>query len=272
MNHHRVEAPSQEVVTWNVDWWQRSAPQTERVSVVLARTRAVWLLQELRAAAMRELEQRWPGPCLFSVDVWPPGTRRWSSCAVLLPEGSEVQQAGCVAGLPRPQRGFWVTASMPVLGTVTLVSWHAENAAAGDAARLRKMQAYDEMNGWLAGQEGAIVLGVDANSWYDPADLRPPDPEDPFFAEHAFLGSDPDHGLIDAHRRQLENDGELDVLRHDRPDGPLATSYLLSNGVGHRMDRILTTPSLDVIDTGYDMAAARSAGSDHALHHAILTA
>ena len=119
----------QRVVTWNVDWWQQGGDQAERVPTILEQPSAVWLLQESRAGGMSGVQEAWPGEVVFAVDVWPEGKRSWSSPGVLLPEGFEVLDAGCMAGLPRPQRGLWVAARTPTLGEVTFVSWHCENAA-----------------------------------------------------------------------------------------------------------------------------------------------
>ncbi len=260
----------QRVVTWNVDWWQRLSAQANRLPAVLDQPEAVWLLQELRNSAMRLLEESWPGEVVLSVDVWPAGKRSWSSTAVLLPAGPDVVDAGCVKDLPRPQRGLWVAATTPSLGDVTFVSWHGENAAGGDASRRRKMSGYAAMDRWLASRGGTIVLGADLNSWRDPVDLVPTEPGHPFFEEHRFVGPEPAHGLVDAHRRALGSDGRLDTLRTTRPEGPLNVSYVLSNGIGHRMDRIYTTPDLGVSGTGYDLDEGRRYGSDHALHHADL--
>jgi len=258
------------VVTWNLDWWQRGSDQSHRVPVVLAQPAAVWLLQEVRSAAMTALESSWAGEVVLSVDVWPEAKRSWSSEAVLLPAGSVVTEAGCMEGLPRPQRGLWVSATTPTLGEVTLVSWHCENAAGGDDQQRRKMAAYRAMSQWLADRTGTVVLGADLNTWRDPVDLQPADPDDEFFEEHRFVGPDPAHGLVDAHRRRLDTDGGIEEARVPAPEGPLAVSYVLADGVGHRMDRIFVSPGLDVRASGYDLDAGRTAGSDHALHHADL--
>lgn len=257
------------IVTWNVDWWQRLGPQSQRMDVLREYPDAVLLLQECKASLLDELDEVRDQPVIRSTALHPDGQRGWSTCAIGLAPGMVEIEAGLVPGLPRIQRGVWTRASVPDVGEVTFVSWHAENAADGESARVRKMQAYSAMGSWLAAQPGLVVLGGDINSWRDPVDLLEAIP-DPFEVEHAFVGPDPEHGLVDAWRQLIEADGRLARLRTDHPDGPLAVSYRLSNGRDLRMDRIFTSPELGVTDAGYEWDASMAAGSDHALHRAEL--
>ena len=183
---------------------------------------------------------------------------------MLLHPDSRVLDSGVLTALPKPQRSLWADVELPGRDPITVVSWHTPNAA-GDG-RDTKMAAYAAMSDWLAEAKHPVVLGADLNTWRDPVDLVPADPEDDFFEEHAFVGLDPPHGLVDAYRSVLESSGQLDQLRRDRPGGPLAVSHVLSGGAEHRMDRIFASPGLRVIAADYAYEEALESGSDHALH------
>lgn len=190
-------------------------------------------------------------------------------CAVLLPGRGEVLAAGLIQGLPKTQRGLWAQVVVPGTEPVMVVSWHAPNAASD--GRQDKMTADAAMHRWLAGASWPLVVGTDLNTWTDPVDLQPPDPDHPFYQEHDFVGAAARHGLGDAYRTVVADRGELDRLRTERPFGPLAVSHVLPGGDQHRMDRILVSPDLCSVDAGYCYDDAVVAGSDHALHWADLT-
>lgn len=256
------------VATWNLDWWQRDSAQTDRLELLDAYVDGVLLLQELRGHTVTALRD-WPGPATFSIDLHPEATGRWMSNAVLLPAGAQVHDAGLVEDLPRSQRGMWVRATIKGVATpIVFVSWHCENAAGGPEKQRRKMQAYRAMSTWLASAARPTVLGADLNTWRDPVDLVRAAPGDPYRDEHAFVGPEPEHGLVDAYRQVLAHTGEFDDLRLSMPDGPLATSYELDDGTPHRFDRLFLSTDLVVHRAAYELAAARDAGSDHALHWA----
>jgi len=185
-------------------------------------------------------------------------------CGILLRPGSAVLSHGVINSLPKPQRGLWARVALPAGPELTVVSWHAPNRA-GDGLAV-KMAAFAAMSDWLANVPGPVILGADLNTWTDPIDLTEPVDGDEHWEENAFVGPDPRHGLIDAFRTLLEESGSLDARRTAGETGPLAVSYVLSNGVGHRMDRIFASPGLAPIAGDYDLSAARKAGSDHAFH------
>lgn len=254
-------------VTWNLDWWQRRAASIDRSDVLRRLDADVIAVQEVRGSVATELRRRHHGPSVFSQELHPGATWRWMGCGLLLPPGGRLIEAGVVEALPKPQRSLWARVELPGFAIPhTVVSWHAPNAA-GDG-RETKMAAFEAMSRWLDAAPRPVVLGADLNTWADPVDLRQADADDPYFAEHAFVGVDPRHRLVDAYRRVLHEAGELDRLRRGRPEGPLAVSHVLSGGVEHRMDRILASPDLQSCNAGYDMDTAQAAGSDHALHWA----
>jgi endonuclease/exonuclease/phosphatase family metal-dependent hydrolase len=255
--------------TWNLDWWNRSDRPDARVALLESSAVDLVALQEVSAAVVAPLRESHDGPLLFSQEVYAEATWRWMGCGLVLPPGTEVLEAGVVTTLPKPQRSLWAKVELPELGVATVVSWHAPNAA-GDG-RDAKMLAYREMSRWLTATEEPLLLGADINSWRDPVTLLPADLQDPFADEHAFVGPSPRHGLVDAYREHLQNTGELARLHSGRPTGPLAVSHVLSNGAGHRMDRIFISADFDVRDAAYDLQGALQAGSDHALHWVNLT-
>jgi exonuclease III len=135
------------------------------------------------------------------------------------------------------------------------------------------MAGYKAITDWLARRAHSgetVILAADLNTWTDPVELVHPDRSDGWFEESAFVGPKPRHRLIDAYRETLSA-SSLARLSRDRPDGPLETSYILSDGAEHRMDRIYISPDLTSTAAGYEFDKARSAGSDHALHWVDLT-
>jgi hypothetical protein len=147
---------------------------------------------------------------------------------------------------------------------LTAISWHAPNVPGDGLAA--KMAAFEAMAAFITAAPTPVILGADLNTWRDSVDSPPIDPLDGFYREHVFVDPGAAHGLHDAYRMLLTSDGRLDKLRSVRPGGPLATSYVLSDGSEHRMDRIYASSELQPVDGGYDYAGAVQCGSDHALH------
>jgi hypothetical protein len=147
---------------------------------------------------------------------------------------------------------------------MTVVSWHGPNKYSDGLEG--KMDAYRAMSSWLADAPRPLVLGADLNTWRDPVDLIEPEPGEDHYAEHAFVGPDPEHGLIDSYRALLAERNDLDRIRTERPEGPLAFSYQLEGGARYRFDRIFASPHFVPIDGGYLWDEKFRAGSDHGLH------
>lgn len=250
--------------TWNLDYWQRRSPQRNRLPLIQRAEADVFALQEVRGSLIRTLENDHDGPALFSQELYEPASRRWMGCALLLPPGSEVLDAGVLEKLPKPQRSLWATAELPAAGRVTFLSWHAPNRA-GDGLET-KMAGFRAASEWLESTPRPLVVGADLNTWHDAAELSAPATEEEHYEELKFVGLEPSHGLLDAYRAVLEARGELTELRRAAHAGPLATSHVLSNGARHRMDRIYISPELQAIDGEYWHDEALEAGSDHALH------
>ena len=86
-----------------------------------------------------------------------------------------------------------------------------------------------------------------------------------------MFGGRPEHRLDDAYRRWLdEHPKELEQIRVERPDGPLAVSHRTgkrrdSPGFPRRFDGLWISPEIEVSSISYHYEAAIAAGSDHAL-------
>lgn len=249
--------------TWNLDWWQRNPERVPRQELLDQCNADVVALQEVRGSVARQLRSRHPGPSLFSQELHLGATWSWMGCGLLLRVGTTVLDSGVIATLPKPQRGLW--ALIAVAGRrLTVVSWHAPNIPGDGLAT--KMSAFEAMSQWISTAPAPVVLGADLNSWRDPIDPLAADPLDRFYQEHQFVGPDAPHGLRDVYRTVINADGRIDELRSLRPEGPLATSYVLSDGSQHRMDRIYALPELQPVGGDYDYESAVRCGSDHALH------
>ena len=185
-------------------------------------------------------------------------------CGLMFEPGTEVLDVGVVPTLPKPQRSLWARVEIPGRGTMTVVSWHTPNRAGDGLAT--KMAAYRAMSQWLTDAPRPLVLGADLNTWLDPVDLAILDRGDPHYEEHAFVGADPDHGLVDAYRSVLAASGELERLRErDRPSPwrfptrcvPVCrTGWIASSA----------SPDLEPVAGGYEYEDSLRCGSDHALH------
>ena len=94
------------------------------------------------------------------------------------------------------------------------------------------------------------MLGVDGNTWYEPETrvARRPRRRDTLFKEEVAFHSDPtSQGLVDTLRRARPMD-----VASLRPGGPpLAVTKVIPSGQ-LRMDRIYTSPGLEVLDAGVD--------------------
>lgn len=248
------------IASWNLDYWRRHPERVAKQSLLDQVGADVIALQEVRGAQARQFAATHAGPTVFSHDLHPGATLRWMGCGLLVNAGAKVHAAGVVASLPKPQRSVWARVALPGQGAVTIVSWHAPNAA-GDGREV-KMTAFAAISAWLRTAERPLVLCGDFNTWNDPVELTDPDPADPYYEEVAFVGPAPRHGLVDGYREVLGRSGQL----QGRSEGPLAVSHVLSSGAGHRFDRIFISPDLSAVDGAYLYAESLEAGSDHALH------
>lgn len=115
---------------------------------------------------------------------------------------------------------------------------------------------------WINDHDGSMVVGLDANS--PKVDHPDPDRWEPFMSgEATLIGPRPGHQLSDAlHRWFDDHPDELDHVRTQRPEGPLAISYY-TTGARHprRYDHVLVSDDVDVAAIEYRPPHAD--GSDH---------
>jgi endonuclease/exonuclease/phosphatase family metal-dependent hydrolase len=245
------------VLTWNID--QFAGHREPQLRLIRGLNPDVVMLQEVKGWLVGRLHGWWDGPVVAGSDFHPNAKPSWITSVLLLPPATVLRAAGSLDGLPRPQRGVFADADIPGFGDVHLVSWHNENAVADQP---RKMAAFRAATAHLRNAPRPVVLGADLNTWTDPDRLVPADPAHAFYDEHAFVGPDPAHGLVDGWRTLRT----ASVGLFGSEDGPLAVSYRLRSGTPHRFDRILLSSDLEVCDGGYDYGAGIAAGSDHGVH------
>jgi endonuclease/exonuclease/phosphatase family metal-dependent hydrolase len=161
---------------------------------------------------------------------------------------------------------------------VTVASYHAAPGVTHQQVKPRQAVAFAR---WLCEVNGPVIFGADTNT---------PETDHPDFAltrchwhtghpkldpgelgEDALTGPDRLHPLTDCLRLWFEaNPEELDVVRLERPDGPLAISHRTGKtkarlGNPRRFDSIWISDDFEVTSVDYDYDAAISAGTDHAL-------
>jgi hypothetical protein len=158
---------------------------------------------------------------------------------------------------------------------VTVASYHARPGPEKGRSTLA-VAHYFELN------LGASILGLDANS---PAVDHPDHSLSRYHWRHApfahcepaLIGARPlrRHRMDDAFRRFLTDD-DLDRIRSERPEGPLAVTYDRDNGpdtvTGSRYDSVWITPEFDVLHVNHlwehDPSTGHGepiGGSDHAM-------
>jgi len=158
--------------------------------------------------------------------------------------------------------------------TTTVVTYHAPT---GVQHKLKKPDQAVRLAQWLASVEGPVVLGGDFNT----PKLDPPDQRDIRTHWHSgdkklkglpgddlLVGPEPIHGLRDVLRLYpADHPDELDMIRADRPDGPLTTSYCTDSAGKrkYRYDAIWVSSHFTVESVEYVYDEAIEAGTDHAL-------
>ncbi len=151
-----------------------------------------------------------------------------------------------------------------------ICSFHARPATGGRPGRpplgYARQLFHRVCADWLAEHRGSMLFGVDANSPY----LDHPDPQrwqPSMVGDATLVGPHPRHHLTDAFYRWLDDHPEeLERIRTERPDGPLAVSYVTSGaGRAVRYDHLFVTDHLLVEDITY-----RPPGADGSDHGAVL--
>jgi hypothetical protein len=134
------------------------------------------------------------------------------------------------------------------------------------------MQGYRSIGEWLGTITGPIILGFDGNHWNRSLDLEPnpvPDSNDRWLSENRFFSSNKPPRLRDAFLEYLRaHQREYEEIKRQRPQGPLAVSYVRgskANPVEDRFDYVFVSDELGVTECSYDYRGAKAAGSDHGM-------
>ena len=181
--------------------------------------------------------------------------------------------------VPLPEKVMAATVQLDGVDT-TVVTYHAPT---GVQHKLKKPAQAVQLARWLASVQGPVVLGGDFNTpKVDPPDrggIRThwhsgDDKLNGLPGDDLLVGPEPVHGLRDVLRLHLaDHSDELAMIRVERPDGPLMTSYR-TGGSGkrrYRYDAIWVTSQFTVGSVEYVYDEAIEAGTDHALVLAGLT-
>lgn len=178
-----------------------------------------------------------------------------------------------MGGLPFDDRGLCATVASGE-ETVQFISFHAPYAT-GD--RSTKITAYQRLTDVINETPDPLVVGMDANHWETSAELGlepAPAPDSKYFVENGFFSSDAPHRLQDSLRAYLaEHPEEYANVRAQRPEGPLAVTYVRGRGdarTADRFDHLMVSPGYEVSAVVTDYDGATAAGSDHAYVEATL--
>lgn len=275
------------VVSWNID--RRPRGLDDRLGGIRQADADVVLLQEVsRAAADRLVTMSgcsWAEVAvLHSEPEGGPSARIGpailGSDRVVLKGAGQVPaqrfvEAGAAAGLTAPEvagigwRHKTLYTDVEIDGRpMRLCSLHARPGTGGGRGTPYvgwvKQLFHRVCAAWLAEHEGTTVVGVDANS----PKVDHPDPArwEPFMAgEATLIGPAPEHCLDDALRRWLDaHPDELKRVVADRPQGPLAVSYVIGqSGAERRYDHLLISDDLRVAAIEHRQPDAD--GSDHGM-------
>ena len=201
------------------------------------------------------------------------GGRGRPRSVALAGRGEPARNPEVFPNVPLPEKVMAATVQLDGVDT-TVVTYHAPT---GGRHKLKKPDQAVQLARWLASVEGPVVLGGDFNT----PKVDPPDQDGIRTHWHSgddklnglpgddlLVGPEPVHGLGDVLRLYLANRPEdLDLIRADRPNGPLMTSYC-TDGAGerrYRYDAIWVTSHFTVGSVEYVYDEAIEAGTDHAL-------
>ncbi|MEQ9325282.1 MAG: hypothetical protein RIF41_39310, partial [Polyangiaceae bacterium] len=185
------------------------------------------------------------------------------ACALLVREPFELVSCAPIANLPSPERSL---CALIRHGNLTFeVASLALPPASSGWKQLKAVQADIFADRW-ASRTHPLVAGLDRNSpFIDHPDLN----QTVWFweAEERLFGPSPKHDLRDVLRTHLHpNPSKRRRLLRERPEGPLATSFMRGTGRGDtpaRYDAIYASPEWRVLDVTYPWQASLEAGSDH---------
>lgn len=279
------------VLSWN--WCVWTQPRDRLKLALLDRLDwTVAALQEVSVESVQRISDRFPDADIacgvdLSVDALTPGQESPSyGCAVVVRNGAAIINAGVIAptqderwrsdSTPLAASLVYARVAMPSGVPIAVVAAHAPHAAGRgddrDRRVERKVRTYLDLEAWLRQRDLPAIVGIDGNAWIDGGmrDLwrRPSaDPADPQWSVGQFFCDGPRrHGLRDTYRAWLESDpARLDEVRHRRPDGPLAVTYVrgTTRKVADRFDAVMASPEFRVHSVEHDYEDSVAAGSDH---------
>ena len=156
------------------------------------------------------------------------------------------------------------------------VSWHAPNAT-GQSVKF-KMAGYAGIIAHFERLKGSVILGFDSNHWNLDTALAPNPPPEPgssdWYLENLFFSASPPHALRDAFLDYLvDNPAEHARILEERPEGPLAVTYVRGSKARPQPDRfdyVFISEHFSVERVAHNYEASVEAGSDHATVQADL--
>jgi hypothetical protein len=259
------------VVSWNVDGWHtiRSA----QVQLLDGTGAELLLAQEVTPASTYVLrEAGWE--IVTALELLPPdhvereGRLPRFSCAVAVRGSLRIAGAEVPTGAPSPVRTLAARIEGLPESFVAMSAALPPGSMWGREAKqvqARVIGAYLES---IRNQGRPVLVGMDRNGpkheRFDPAETEWW-PED----EPALFAPDAPHGLRDILVTVLANDSDqLAAVLAERPDGPLAISYVEQRTyppTPRRYDVILASLQWDITSVAYEYERSTSSGSDHAL-------
>ncbi len=269
------------VVSWNVD--SRPTGQLDaKVDLLRRLSPDIALLQELSRSVYRALlphpvahlrthrRQRVFSWGALSTDLCHPrGSEHRLGCAVLGAPSTALLAADVLNSarfdVPEPVRlGFLrrtVVTWVAIAGGRSLTAGSFQGRyGANPRANARAHAFHAGVAGWLAGASRPAVFGMDVQA--SAAD-RPEGETSP--GMDPLLGPEASRGFRDVLLRHLaRHPAELERVRTERPEGPLAVSHRV-RARPVRSDHIWATGDLEVLDVRYFYDEAVAAGSEHAL-------
>lgn len=184
----------------------------------------------------------------------------WGS-AILVREGIALVSSSPLANVPSPERTMWATVNVDGLG-IDVASLAAPPASSG--WKEQKAVQVDRYHEIWASRQRPLIIGMDRNTpRVDHLDLGRCE----WFweAEERLYGPSARHDLRDVLRVHLEqHPDELAAIRTERPQGPLATSFIRGKTPA-RYDVIYASPEFEIVEAKTIWAEAIEAGSDHGL-------
>lgn len=267
------------VATWNVNY--RGPSVAAVLGRLLERSRVdLVLVQEANASSLDALAEAagldWAVSAFDAGAPIPASRSGRHRVAALAGRGERPRDIGVLADLALPERMVFASLRTTV-GLLTVASYHAPPGVSWGSVKVDHAQA---LLRWVNATRGPIIVGADANT----PEIDHPDRELVRTHWHtgirklagapgddATFGGFPRHRFDDAYRRWVDaHPDELDIIRRERPNGPLAVSHRTgkrrdSPGFPRRFDALWVGPEFEVQSISYDYEGAIAAGSDHAL-------